>query len=177
MDQRNHTVRKITRRFLHDANRQLVPLLRFFEDHLRNFVVTFARANARGKARLEFRFNIFDRAIRYARRARIRFQVTALTALAPTRVLGSIDHIVTRFPAVAMRPVPNVTVQNDSATYPRSKSQKNKKKVGFAKKLVTTVEVQCWKKYNIIDSVSISLLRRRNVLEEEATTKCVCEIF
>ena len=58
------------------------------------------------------------------------------------------------------------------------KSQKkNKKKVGFAKKLVTTGDVQCWKKYNIIDSVSISLLRRRNVLEEEATTKCLCEIF
>lgn len=58
------------------------------------------------------------------------------------------------------------------------KSQnKNKKKVSFAKKFVNTVEVKCWKKYNIIDAVPISLLRRRNVLEDEATTKCVCEVF
>lgn len=79
---------------------------------------------------------------------------------------------------------PSITDKARAKLSPRQKTdsviksqKKNKKKVGFAKKLVTTVDVQCWKKYNIIDSVSISLLRRRNILEEEATTKCLCEIF
>ena len=57
------------------------------------------------------------------------------------------------------------------------KSQNKKKKVSFAKKFVNTVDVKCWKKYNVIDTVPISLLRRRNVLEDEATTKCVCAVF
>ena len=79
---------------------------------------------------------------------------------------------------------PSITDKARAKLSPRQKTdsviksqKKNKKKVGFAKKLVTTVDVQCWKKYNIMDSVSISLLRRRNILEEEATTKCLCEIF
>ena len=54
---------------------------------------------------------------------------------------------------------------------------KTKKRVSFAKKFVNIVDVKCWKKYNIIDSIPISLSRRRNVLEDEATTKCVCEVF
>ena len=112
-------------------SRQFVPLLRFFEDHLRNFVVTFARAYARSKARLEFSFDILDRAIRDARRARVRFQVTALTAFAPTRILRSVDQIVTGFTPVTVRAVPNVTVQNDSATNPGAKRQKNQPLFAF----------------------------------------------
>ena len=79
---------------------------------------------------------------------------------------------------------PSITDKARASLSPKKKTdtvlksqKKNKKKVSFAKKFITTVEVQCWKKYNVIDSVSISLLRRRNILEDEATTKCVCEIF
>lgn len=79
---------------------------------------------------------------------------------------------------------PSITDKARASLSPKKKTdtvlksqKKNKKKVSFAKKFITTVEIQCWKKYNVIDSVSISLLRRRNILEDEATTKCVCEIF
>ena len=79
---------------------------------------------------------------------------------------------------------PSITDKARASLSPKKKTdtvlksqKKNQKKVSFAKKFITTVEIQCWKKYNVIDSVSISLLRRRNILEDEATTKCVCEIF
>ena len=95
-----------------------------------------------------------------------------------------IPHTETTSPSSLNTTSPSITDKARASLSPKKKTdtvlksqKKNKKKVSFAKKFITTVEVQCWKKYNVIDSVSISLLRRRNILEDEATTKCVCEIF